>query len=892
MRAAAAVSLLERDDALQVLQALATASATQRGQLAVISGEAGIGKSSLVAGLAATIRTDAVVAWGFCDDLFTPRELGPFHDMAEQLGTEVSAALSCPSPPAALFPAILRAINALPDGSLLIIEDMHWADTASLDLLKFIARRLIPLRVMLVLTYRPDETVQPHPLASLLGDLPSSITTRLPLSPLSRQAVDRLAANHGRDGGELFSTTGGNPFFLSEILAQPVEDKRLPASIRDAVLTRAARSSPVERRLLDALCVAPDPVPLAMVTQLMGDDGVAASAALEMRGLLLRDSSDGLRFRHALARRAILEALPAPERHEHHRRLLAAYLALGNAFNPELILHHAEALNDADLILAFAPRAAAKAAALGACREAAAQLELALRHVDRADPELAARLYEDWAYQLSLFEISDRVVAARREAVARWQALGRHERVGDNLRWLWRLYWYRGEVDAAEAAARESLAVLEAIPPSPELASAYALRSQMNLLRGQRRRSIAWGKKAIAMAKSVDNEATRIPAMVTMATAMLFDGDEAGCALMEQALEAALALGLHEEAARAYTNYSEYAIVTAAWPLAERLVSEGLAFDIKHGLDAWTTYLKGRHAQLRLRQGRLREAETIARGALAGQGKTVLMRVPGLTALAMVRSRLGAADADERLEEVLELALSMREQQRITPVRLAFMEHFYLRGNLEQARKQLEAMVSFGTDVLRPWDAGGLRVWALRLGRTIPPGVGKSPRQAQLLEIAGDHDAAATLLDRLQLPFDAALCRLAGARAGRLELAAQAADGFDRIGCEPGVDAARRLSGKGARRRRGPYRTARRHPLGLTRRETEVLALMAEGASNADIARSLSRSPRTIEHHVSSILGKLKAANRLEATLRVLAEPWITHSEDGDPDGRQSAKNG
>jgi len=352
MRAAAAVSLLERDDALQVLQALATASATQRGQLAVISGEAGIGKSSLVAGLAATIRTDAVVAWGFCDDLFTPRELGPFHDMAEQLGTEVSAALSCPSPPAALFPAILRAINALPDGSLLIIEDMHWADTASLDLLKFIARRLIPLRVMLVLTYRPDETVQPHPLASLLGDLPSSITTRLPLSPLSRQAVDRLAANHGRDGGELFSTTGGNPFFLSEILAQPVEDKRLPASIRDAVLTRAARSSPVERRLLDALCVAPDPVPLAMVTQLMGDDGVAASAALEMRGLLLRDSSDGLRFRHALARRAILEALPAPERHEHHRRLLAAYLALGNAFNPELILHHAEALNDADLILA------------------------------------------------------------------------------------------------------------------------------------------------------------------------------------------------------------------------------------------------------------------------------------------------------------------------------------------------------------------------------------------------------------------------------------------------------------------------------------------------------------------------------------------------------------
>jgi DNA-binding CsgD family transcriptional regulator/tetratricopeptide (TPR) repeat protein len=891
-----AVSLLERGEALETLLALADESAARRGQLAVIAGEAGIGKSTLVTALAEALDSEKAVAWGHCDDLFTPRELGPFHDMAGQLGAAVNDALTAGCAPAALFPKVLSALDALPDGSLLIFEDVHWADTASLDLLKFIARRLVPLRVMLVLTYRPDDMSRNDPLATLLGDLPAQVTTRLPLAPLSPGAVAAMAADHGRDGAELFRATAGNPFFLSEILAQPAGESEIPGSIRDAVLARAARVGERERELLDALCVAPDPVPLAVVERLQGQEGLAACAALEERRLLLRNREGDVHFRHELARLAILDALPAPARDKHQRRLLEVYLSLGDTVKPDLIVHHAAAIGNAQLLLDYAPRAAARAAALGACKEAAAQLAIALQYVDAAEPAVAARLYEDWAYQVSLFEVSDRVIEARREAVKRWRALGRPDRVGDNLRWLWRLYWYRGEVDAASAAAEESLAVLESIPPSPELASAYALRSQMNLLRGQRSECIAWGRKAIAMAERFADEATRIPALVTLATAMLFDGDAAGCDLMERALAAALAEGLHEEAARVHTNYSEYAIVTGNWPLAERLVREGLAFDIKHGLDAWTTYLKGRHAQLRLRQGRLPEAETLARGALAEDGQTVLMQVPALTVLATVRSRLGAADAEERLEAVMEHALAMREQQRITPVRLAYLEHFFLRGEVEKAHAHLEAMLSFGTEVLRPWDAGALRLWARRLDVPIPANVGSRPTDAQALELAGDHEAAAALLDKQQLPFEAALCRLAGARTGKMSLTAQAERGFEGLGCEPGLDALRRLSG-GPRRRRGPYRAARQHPLGLTRREVEVLALMAEGSSNADIADRLSRSPRTVEHHVSSILGKLNAANRLEATLRVIAEPWIAQTGGGPPatataTATATAKNG
>ncbi len=874
---AGTAALIERDDALETLLERLSRSGDFCGQVAVISGEPGLGKTTLLEALGARLDNERSMAWGRCDDLFTPRRLGPFSDIAGFLGADVQAALAASSPPAVLFPLVLAGLDRLPAGSLLVFEDIHWADHASLDLLKFIARRIVALRVLLVLTYRPDELPADHPLNFLLGDLPPAVTVRIELQPLSEQAVEKWAAAFGQDGSELYRITGGNPFFLSEILANPDASGRLPSSVRDAVLSRAARVSPGERQLLDALCVIPDPVPPALIEQLHGPEALAACAALEDRGLLVREANGELRFRHEMARLAMLGALSGAERHRQHRRLLDVYLQLGEAVKPDLIVHHAAAINDAALLLEYAPRAAARGAAV-ACKAAAAQLAVALDYVDQASPELAARLYEDWAYQTSLFEITDEVIEARREAVVRWQALGRPERVGDNLRWLWRLHWYRGETDEAEAAARQSLEILEAIPPSIELARAYGFRSHLKLMRGQRAEAIAWGQKAISLAEQFAEIPAQVQALVTVATATLFDGDDSGRELMEKALMLARAEGLHEEIARIHTNYAEYCILVSDWTLAEQLVREGLAFDIKHGLDAWTTYLKGRHAQLHLLQGRLAQAGTLARSVLDEEGHTILMRLPALTTLATVRSRLGDDDAEAGLEEVLQIALGIREQQRITPVRLALIQHHYLRGHEDAARHQVQEMLAFGTDVLRPWDAGALRVWLHRL--ELPPveGLGDRTTAAQELELAGDYAAAGAMLDRLKLPFEAALCRLTGAKRGIPGLVNQAADGFADIGCQPGLEAARQLATSAAKepsRRRGPYRAAREHPLGLTRREVEILALMAEGSSNADIADSLSRSPRTVEHHVSSILGKLSAANRLEATLRVIAEPWI-----------------
>jgi len=868
--------LLERDDTLAALCSLREQARRGSGQLALVEGEAGIGKSTLLRSMATSVD-DAVVAWGQCDDLFTPRELGPLYDLAPFLGADLVRFLDRGAPQSSLFPRVLEALADLPPGSVLIFEDLHWADHATLDLLTFIARRLQVLRTLLVLSYRSDDVTREHPMTAVLGQVPAQLTTRLPLRPLSRATVAELAAAHGQDPQALYRTTGGNPFFLSELLAQPSADGALPHSVRDAVMARLVRLDAAERALLEALSVSPEALTDILIEALLGSEALGTLAGLEARGLVERDNDGNVRFRHELARLATLEAMAPAEQRRHHRALLDLFVTQGDAIDPSRILHHAAALGDVERILDIAPAAARRASAVGAYRVAVAHLDLALKHVDQAEPEVAARLYEDWAQQRSLIEISQDLVAARRKAVELWKQLGRLERVGENLRCLWRLYWYLGDAEQGALAAEESLAILEAIPPSVELTRAYAMRSQMNLLKGQRAESIAWGQRALAMDASLLDVLTRTQVQVTVATAMLFDGDTAGEDMIEGALALALEHGLHEEAARVYTNYSEYAIVTGNWTKAEHLVREGLAFDIRHGLDAWTTYLRGRHAQLHLGQGLLTQAETLAHAALAEDCATELMRLPALTVLACVRSLLDCEDAEERLSDVLARAVAINEQQRITPVRLALITHYFLRDELDRARAQLQALVDFGHAVLRPWDAASLRVWGQRLGIALAPGVGPHPTPAQALELDGDYAGAAQLLDELRRPVDAGLCRLAGARAGHRDLVEAGERCFAGAGCAIGAHAISRAAGARWTERKDAASRRRRHehPLGLTRKEIQVLALMAEGSSNNDIARRLSRSPRTVEHHVSSILSKLDASNRLEATLRVVADPWI-----------------
>ncbi len=180
---------------------------------------------------------------------------------------------------------------------------------------------------------------------------------------------------------------------------------------------------------------------------------------------------------------------------------------------------------------------------------------------------------------------------------------------------------------------------------------AYSARSQLHMLNDRVDEAVDWGLRAIALAEKMGEVETRVHALNNVGTALLLAGRPGGRERIEESLALALEHGFHEQAARAYTNFAEYAVVFKDFALAERILAEGIAFDTRHDLDAWTHYLVGRQAQLRIEQGRLREAETIARGVMRLERLTLVMRLPALTVLGRVRVRLGEPDGPALLEQ-------------------------------------------------------------------------------------------------------------------------------------------------------------------------------------------------------------------------------------------------
>ena len=868
--------LIERDVPLQRLREMAKQAAAGQGAIALVIGEAGIGKSSLLREFAAGLGAGFRLLQGGCEDLFTPRALGPLRDMAPQLGAGLAELLDGAAGSDLLFPRLLAWLAGASAPTVLLVEDVHWADQATLDLLKYLARRVAGMRVLLLASVRSDELMAGHAFWRWAGDLPPASTQRIALSPLSPSAVARLATASGRDADELYRITCGNPFFVTELLAAADGCASLPLSVRDAVWTRVARLDADERALLEVLSVSPVPCEHWLLAGVLGQRVMAACDSLSERALIVATAAGHFTFRHELARLAVAGQIAPARLRELHDRFSDV---LGTAQRPvELarLVHHAAAAHDPIRVLRLAPRAAREAARLGAHRQAAAHLAAALRFVGGATaaPE-AAQLYEDWSYEAGLVRIDDEVIAARHRAIALWRSLGRSDKVGFNLRWLSRLHWYRGEAELAGRYGMEAIATLEQLPHSSELAMAYSLRSQHEMLQDRPQGAIEWGQRALALAAELGDVETRIHALNNVGTVRLFGGDPAGQAMLEESLALALKHGYHEHAARCFTNLTECAVTAKRFALAERVVSDGIAFDTEHDLDAWTHYLVGWQAQLRMAQGRLPEAEAIARGVLQLPQLTLIMRLPALTVLGRTCARLGKPEGQRHLEQAWQGALATGEPQRMVEAALGRIETAWIAGDLNDCRASLAALVQYDISGVNLWDRGELALWQHRAGLAQPDLDAAALPPPIAAELAGDGAAASAQWRTLGLPFEAGLALLAVAGEGAAPAALRALAMFEELGARPAAARARSLAsqlGNGSdlpKLRRGPYQAARSHPDGLTRREAQILDLLLAGQSNADIARRLVRSPRTVEHHVSALLDKLGAHNRSELMSRL-----------------------
>lgn len=313
--------LVEREHALQALRAALALARAGSGRTALVCGDAGIGKTSLVTRFTGEQRDALRVLWGGCEALFSPRPLGPLYDMAQHFSARLQALLGQEGQRAQLFNAVLDELARAGATGVMVLEDLHWADAATLDFAKFLARRVQRLPLLLVLTYRDDELGQRHPLRAVLGDLPASSVVRLPLLPLTEAGVAELAGQASRTATGLFALTSGNPFFLTEALADGANTAALPANVRDAVLARAARLAPAVRDLLDLAAMVPGRIEASLVQAVLGPQPEDVAAALSS-GLLSADQHF-YAFRHELARLSIAGALHAVQAAALHARLLA-----------------------------------------------------------------------------------------------------------------------------------------------------------------------------------------------------------------------------------------------------------------------------------------------------------------------------------------------------------------------------------------------------------------------------------------------------------------------------------------------------------------------------------------------------------------------------------------
>jgi len=843
------MELLERDHALCQLDAALRDATAGQGRIVLVSGEAGIGKTSLIDRFTAVHRASTRVLWGACDALFTPRPLGPLYDIAAQMHDDLLTLLTAQASRADLFSAFLNDLLQRP--SILIIEDVHWADEATLDVLKFLGRRMQGVPSVLILTYRDDEIGLHHPLRLVLGDLVTfAATRRIALPSLSEGAVRELIGDRALDPAALHRQTGGNPFFVTETIGSGASG--IPSSVRDAVLARAARLSASGRTVLEAAAVIGLRIEPPLLAEVVGAESLAVDECMGI-GMLI-EQGEVLAFRHELARQTILEAISPQKRLALHRLVLERLRgspATGNHLTR--LVYHAEAANDPQAVLTFAPAAAHHAAAVSAHREAVAHYALALRFAHGLPPDEYALLLEAYAQECNITDQRLEGIAARRKALELWRTLSNILKQGENLAWLAVMHSGIGQTAEAEQVNWAAIELLEALPPSRELALAYRTQATLRMFSQDTAQAIAWGEKAIALAERFQDYETQAMADNVIGYAQIFFDYERGRHFLEHSLAVARQAGLDLQIANAYANLGSASGAVYQFLRAERDLSEGIAFTRERDLDAARLYMQAWLALTYLHLGRWSEAADVAASVLQLPGVSAISRIVALVAIGRLRARRGDPGVAEALGEALELAGQTGHLQRLGPVWIARAEAAWLAGDGTQLPAEAQEVYDLAVDKQHPWFTGELGFWCWRGGEhaSLPSWTARPFAR----QIEGDWRAAANEWEHLGCPYEQAMALMDGDHAAQL----LALDIFNQLGACPAAEIVRQNLRDIPERRR-----AREIFGGLTARERAVAALIAQGNSNRQIAAAMTVRVKTIETYVTRILHKLDFNSRVQ----------------------------
>ena len=632
--------LLERQAELEMLGTAVERAGTGRGSAVLVLGEAGIGKTSLVHAFLAAAAGRARVLAGACEDLLTPRALGPLRDAARSAsGGPLAAALSPEADPDLVFAAVCDELAAAPSPAILVVEDVHWADAATLDVLRYLGTRVQGLPAVLLMTYRDDALARDHPLRGVLGALGSPAASRLRLTPLTSGAVRAMATPTDLDPGELFELTGGNPFYVSEVLANP--GSVVPPTVVDAVLARVRTLSQAAQTALDRLAVIPSGAEVGLLRVLVGDLAPVAEAeragVVEVRGELVA-------FRHELARRAVAESLPASVRLDLNADVLCALLT-GPDSDPFRIMHHAVEASDDTAVITHGEEAAREATRVGAHRQAAACYAQVLARGHRLSTARRAALGEAYSWALSNSNQLHFAVAAAATAAELWQQDGDDRPLVRALVTLSRQQWLTERTAAARASAERAFELACPLGDSYQNALATLNLGGLLVLNDREEDGLPYLDEALDIAERSGAASVAALCRNYRGSALLQLGELHGRDELLRSMAQATELGNHEYVMRAYYN-----LIEGLWRLGEYREALGYLeqaenFGRDRDFRVYGYMFAARRARLALMRGRWARAEAGLRELLEGQDDPGMIGRETVPVLARVLVRQGSADA-------------------------------------------------------------------------------------------------------------------------------------------------------------------------------------------------------------------------------------------------------
>ena len=868
--------LLEREEELALMADLLAGVGSSGGKVVLVRGEAGIGKSALVRDFVGMHADEVHVLFGSCDDLLTPQPLGAFWEISRE-----ETALSQPLEQGdrrAVMGTLLDLLSRTLRSTVLVIEDTHWADAATLDVIKYLGRRIAQTRGLVLLTYRDGEVDYDHPLRQVIGELPPEVLVRIHLEGLSTRAVADLVGDADLDVEEILTLTNGNPLFVTEVIASGVEN--VPTSVQDSVLARAAKLSPQARQLLDLASVIPGESERSLIESILGS---AQEHMIECsRQGLLRMGEIVVSFHHELTRRSIESTLNAHDRRRLNQQVLTQLV--GRA-DPARLVHHAREADDVNSIIEFAPEAARAAIAIESHREAAAHFRLLEPYLDRIGENERASIVDDWArteYYLISSEASD--ILAR--AIALHRETGNDPALARALTFSVRVNEVNGWPEPAEAASREAIKILESYPPSPDLAAAVSQRAWLMKMRGDGPRAVETAERAIELAEETGDELSLINALITKGHFAFRGGDPNGFRMLEEVRLRAEQAGYPFEETLALLNMAEVATehrdLERAGVMSQRARDAAARYEIRINENAASAH----YAKVLDWKGEWAAAEDAAANAASAhyakvldwKGATDALFYSQLVAgqvLGPLQARQGRSAARATLDSIWARAYAGNEMQTLLPSAAGRAEYMWLTGEHDPSLiARFREVLNDTRRLTFPWSAGWLAFWLWMLGELseAPEGIAAPYR----LIMEGKPTEAATILETKGIPYERGLALMHGDRKARLE----ALEVFETLGASAVAAKLRNaLRDEGIGVPRGKGRDTRRHAAGLTARQAEVLQLLDEGLSNTEIADQLFVSPRTVETHVSAVLTKLDSSTRNEAVVRARAEGLISGND-------------